>query len=679
MLKSSGCAGAATIARSIAADALEAVSSRYLRHRCTRLGLPGSDVLRRHRHRLLESGARDPNTLEAAEHLNAAAAACEWAEQAAEAVRLLERRKWHKAAALLHKLYQQLEQHQLQAIPSELTAAIRNSISLLRGKCLARVSGQWRERLSWTEESDHVRLRIDICDRENLHEILNALFVSNRIDVEVGRFAHFFLKSIAPTLILWESSVVVREITAALQLEVRRGPRRTGPKHLAAVLDNLVLFFDTVHSNVECMWEDGRTVFSILGQIASDDFFKLLIDDYLEQHALAEESSPAIDKFSSYLCEIGFVQEDSNPLSKYVANRYNSMHEKSRETLLSDARYLMKIDLQKDVVKICDGQIFQVHANEIKMLEKEAHDRNPLYYPFLMSQCCISSSAKQLLELIFNELARIYSYPLKYVSAAVQTVKDVLTLYYTFVPQFHGESLKANALDLALFYNNSFYLTHSVTGHIWNESFNKEFATYVNAQLCDQMYNIRLSAIIKFSLFMKNQQLDIEKAIIQSDLNRFEKSNCFKTAGKVAISDCLNTFKKLQYRWQNILSVDHYEKALAQLIDCLSKELVQCLMTVKEDVIGEDLANDLSALFSLILNSVPDLFNENTNLKSLSRHYSRLSELTWLLKCPMFTIANQWKESDQLSKLFSSEEIKHFIRITFPGSIQKSTILNTIQ
>lgn len=92
-------------------------------------------------------------------------------------------------------------------------------------------------------------------------------------------------------------------------------------------------------------------------------------------------------------------------------------------------------------------------------------------------------------------------------------------------------------------------------------------------------------------------------------MNSFEKTDAARTNGEVAMSKCIERLIFFRTVWKDILCEDHCEKALGELVDCLSKELVQCVMMVKEGVISEDLADDLSSKFSSVVSSIPSLFN----------------------------------------------------------------------
>lgn len=66
-------------------------------------------------------------------------------------------------------------------------------------------------------------------------------------------------------------------------------------------------------------------------------------------------------------------------------------------------------------------------------------------------------------------------------------------------------------------------MAHGIIGYLWNKNFPNEFATYVNIQLTDQIYKLRLSAITQFSMFIKKEQTFIENTIAKSGMKNQKK------------------------------------------------------------------------------------------------------------------------------------------------------------
>lgn len=447
--------GAMAATESLATDAIETLTARYVRVSGTAsTKIPSSELLTKRRQQLLETGTSPHH--EVALRLEAAATACEWSDRAQHASRLLERRKWKSAAEKLRSLASDLDMPCNQFIPESLVRGIREFVSTKRARCLAHVTAQWKSIFKWSATLEVIVLRINVSDRENLLEILNALYVSERIDAEIAKFADFFLNSVVPALVFKKSSLRVDDELGVIRIEIRTGERIDETDEISGVVDSLVMFFETVQSNIDCKWEDYRTVFSIFGQIAAEDFFNSFVDRFLEDRVSIDSRSAKeclrtaneIEKFGNYLCEIGFVEQETNPLLEYTAKYYDFIYDKKCERLLCTARNTTKYNLQKEVVKVCEGQTFEIDTNEIKIFEREVNDRNLLFFPFMMSECSISNGARSLLELIFSELETVQNLSLKFGNKLVLTLKNIFELYYMLVPQFHNEALKSDPLDL---------------------------------------------------------------------------------------------------------------------------------------------------------------------------------------------------------------------------------------
>lgn len=448
-------ASAIAATESLATDAIEALTARYVRVSGSAITkIPSSELLTKRRQHLLDTGTSPHHHV--ALQLEAAAIACEWSDRAQDASRLLERRKWKSAAEKLRSLASDLDTPN-NLIPKSLVKGIREFVSTKRARCLAHVTAQWKSIFKWSATPEVIILRINVSDRENLQEILNALHVSERIDAEIANFAYFFLKSVVPALVFKKSSIRVDDELGVVRIEIRPGDRIENADEISTVVDILVLFFETVQSNIDCKWEDYRTVFSIFGQIAAEEFFDSFSGQFLQLEDKASTESRSakeclrtaneIEKFGNYLCEIGFVEQETNPLLNYTEKYYDFQYNKRCEKLLHTARETMKDNPTNDIVKICVGQ---TDSSEIKMFEKDVNDRDLLYFPFMMSECHISARTRDLLELIFSELETLQNLSLKFGNKLIQNLKMIFALYNMLVPFYHSDAIKNDPLTLGM-------------------------------------------------------------------------------------------------------------------------------------------------------------------------------------------------------------------------------------
>lgn len=376
--------------------------------------------------------------------------------------RYIERRRFQQASEKLEKLIEILNQPLSYKDFSELVDSMKDAVCFKHVKCLLKITEQWRDRLKWSESTTNkghlILVEINVSDPENLQPILNALSTSKRVNIELMRFANFMMKTLMPALLTKGCSVQVRENLHQVLLEIEYVETRKENSDVKTVLKNLVTFFETVQSHIDCRWEDNRTVFSILGQIVGKDFFKMLKENCLQNLITTDESkadmylpiAAEIEKFSNYLCDINFTDKETSPLIEFINDTHSLICEKRCKVILKQARSLMKSNLQQDIVEVSTDQSGELCLDEMKMLEKGSCGaaRNIAESPYLLPKCSISLSAKKILQLVVEQLDMAQSCSPAMANKIMLTVKNIFELYYALVPVYHEDVLNNNALDL---------------------------------------------------------------------------------------------------------------------------------------------------------------------------------------------------------------------------------------
>lgn len=374
--------------------------------------------------------------------------------------RYIKRCRFQQASEKLEKLIEILNQPLSYKDFCELVDSMKDEVDFKHVKCLLKITEQWRDQLKWSESTTNkghlILVEIDVGDPENLQAILNAL--SKRINIELMRFANFMMKTLMPALLTKECSVHVRENLHKVLLEIEYVETRKENSDVETVLKNLVTFFETVQSNIDCRWEDNRTVFSILGQIVGKDFFKMLKETCLQNLVTTDESeadmylpiAAEIEKFSNYLCDINFTDKETSPLIEFINDTHSLICEKRCKVILKNARSLMQTNLQQDIVEVSTNQTGELCLDEMEMLEKGSCSdvRNIAESPYLLPKCSISLSAKKILQLVVEQLDTAQSCSPAMASKIMLTVRNIFELYYALVPVYHKDVLNNNALDL---------------------------------------------------------------------------------------------------------------------------------------------------------------------------------------------------------------------------------------
>ncbi|XP_047507808.1 uncharacterized protein LOC125051504 isoform X3 [Pieris napi] len=226
----------------------------------------------------------------------------------------------------------------------------------------------------------------------------------------------------------------------------------------------------------------------------------------------------------------------------------------------------------------------------------------------------------------------------------------------------------------ALFFNNCFYLAHSLLGPPWKNALPEPLADALNITLLECIQDLRLIGLEKISLYLQNHRNIIVEKVETNDLPwTLDSYDTFN----YAINYSITLMRQLQSYWNSVLPSKMYELSLCTLVQALCQTMLNRIF-VDIQPIDEELVYMLVIRFDDTIKDVRTLFEE-PKFEGKVEAWKKFCKMPQLLRGQLLEIAELWTTDKQLSETYSCEEIRHIIKIRFPDDKYRLKILKEIQ
>ncbi|CAH2055915.1 unnamed protein product, partial [Iphiclides podalirius] len=249
--------------------------------------------------------------------------------------------------------------------------------------------------------------------------------------------------------------------------------------------------------------------------------------------------------------------------------------------------------------------------------------------------------------MIVEHLEESAKLPEKYSRQLILYIKDIAVMYQCIVPKKFKVNLEYCALDIALFFNNCYYLAHSLLGPPWRIILPATLADLLTTVIIECIQDLRVIGLEKISLYLQTQKNDITKKIEDTELPWTHESYQIFDA---AINSSLTLMKDLKSSWHNILPVRMYELSICTLAQALCQAMLDKVFADSKPI-SEELAYMLALRF----------------------------DDTVLLKAQLLEITDLWGTDKLLSQSYVCEEIRQIVKMRFPEDKYRLKILKEIQ
>ncbi|XP_045504982.1 centromere/kinetochore protein zw10 homolog [Colias croceus] len=563
---------------------------------------------------------------------------------------------------------------------SNLSAQAENQIAVYT----ANLSIEWEEIFTWTERKGVNQLTYSLCVQQSdpilIQKILKSLYSTERLNVELGLFSDFFINKLLHNVVRHNCDIFTDDHVGALIFNIKIDLSDPKKPNFQTIFNNLTAVFEFLQSTLGSKLEADMTFIEVFAKSIRSSFFTKIIEDCIRNNLPSCDSSYQnyknivieLDSFNKFLIDLKFVEANKSPLNKYINDTECVLYNKKCDKLLYDVRKLLHESLSYGTITV--GTVTEMENESIlDVTQKDfVYDLNsPLFLP----KCVISQNVKKIMTIIIEHLEESVKLPEKYSNQLIVYIKDIAVMYQCLVPKKFRVNLECCPLDIALFFNNCFYLAHSLLGPPWKIILPDSLADLLNIALLECIQDLRLVGLEKISLYLQNQRnIIIEKV----EANELPWSLDSYDTFNYAINNSITLMKELKSCWYNILPSRMYQLSICTLIQTLCQTmLARIFVDIKP--VDEELIYMLAIRFEDTVKEIRTLFEEPIKFETKVEAWRKFVKMPQLLKAQLLEIAEIWKTDKELTETYTCEEIRQIVKIRFPDDKYRLKILKEIE
>lgn len=548
----------------------------------------------------------------------------------------------------------------------------------------AQLSMEWEDIFTWSEKKGLKFLTYSLSVQQSdpflLQKILRTLYATDRIYAELGLFSHFFINNLLHNVIRHNCDIFTEDHIGAIVFNIKINLNESEKPNYQTIFNNLTAIFEFLHSTLGSQFESEKTFIEIFAETIRQKFFHKIIEDCIRMNLPSCDSSYQnyknivieLDSFNKFLIDLKFVNANESPLNKYIDDTECVLYNKKCDKLLSDVRSLLNESLSYGSIVV--GSVTNLGNDSIL----DVTDNNGLWdinKPLFLPKCVISQNVKAIMSLIVEHLEESAKLPEKYNKQLVSYIKDIAIMYQSLVPKKFKINLECCPSDIALFFNNCFYLAHSLLGPPWCNTLPKSLADQLTVVLLECIQDLRVLGLEKISLYLQNQKSSIMQSI-ESNGNgwsheSYEQFDC-------AINNAVTLMKDLKSSWYNVLPTRMYEMSVCTLVQALCQSVLERVLADSKPV-SEELVFMLALRVEQTIADVFTLFEEPIHFETKINVWSKFIKLPELLKAQLLEISDLWNKNRDQFQSYSCEEIRQIVKMRFPDDKYRLKILKEIQ
>ncbi|XP_041969664.1 uncharacterized protein LOC121726383 [Aricia agestis] len=541
--------------------------------------------------------------------------------------------------------------------------ALNNVISQCENQLsmyLAQLSVEWEDIFVWKETKEPFYMTYSLSVQQNdsqlIQKILKSLYVTDRLNAELGLFSNFFIRNLLHNVIRHNCDIFTEDHIGALEFNIKIDLNDKKKPNFNTIFNNLTAIFEFLHSTLGSHFECDKTFIEVFAESINNKFFNKIIEDCIRNNLPSCDSSyenyknivVELDSFNKFLIDLKFVAAEKSPLNKFVSDTECVLYDKRCDKLLFDIRNLLKQSLSHGIVSV--GQ--EIDIQNESMYDDTQKDilNSPLHLP----KCVISENVKEIMSMIIKHLEESIKLPEKYGEQLVLYIKDIAVNYQCIVPKKFKINLECCPLDIALFFNNCFYLAHSLLGPPWKNVLPARLANYLTTTLLECVQDLRAVGLQKISLYLQNQKNVIIQEVEANELPWSQ--NSFEVLDG-AVNHAISLMRELKDCWNSVLPLKMYELSMCTLAQALCQSMLQ-RMFADTKPICEELVYMLAIRFEDTVDDILFLFEKSVKLEMKINCWNKFIKMPQLLKAQLLEITDLWKHDTDLNRSYTCEEIR---------------------
>ncbi|XP_059061672.1 uncharacterized protein LOC131854574 [Achroia grisella] len=529
----------------------------------------------------------------------------------------------------------------------------------------ANLSIEWEDIFTWSEQRSVYYLKYSLSVQQSdptlIQRVLKSLHVTQTLNAELGLFSNFFIDQLLHNVIRHNCDIFTDDHIGAIIFNIKIDMNDSKKPSYQTIFNNLTAIFEFLQSTLGShLIDTDQTFIEIFAESIRMKFFNKIIEDCIKSNLPTCDSTYQnykniaieLDSFNKFLVELKFVKADESPLNKYINDTECVLYNKKCDKLLSDVRSLLFESLSHGTIVVGSENVVPDESILDNPIKEELWNLNkPLFLP----KCVVSENVKKIMTLVVEHLEESVKLPEKYSQQLVIYIKDIAMMYQCVVPKKFKVNLESCPLDIALFFNNCFYIAHSLLGPPWKVTLPITLSDQLMTVLLESIQNLRVLGLEKMSLYLQsqkniiNQKIETEEPTVWTHeiYNQFDNS----------VNSTMTLLKDLRSNWYNILPTSMYEMSICTLIQALCQSILHRLFADCRPI-NEDIVYMLATQLEDVTSELVSLFEEPIQFENKINVWTKFTMLPQLLKAQLLETADLWNRNKEFSQCYTCEEIR---------------------
>ncbi|XP_045536924.1 centromere/kinetochore protein zw10 homolog [Papilio machaon] len=570
----------------------------------------------------------------------------------------------------------------------------KNTAHLILDNLIHDMFEEWDRMIVYSSEpgpeSTIIKLNLTLDKTLSTLDVLKGLDRCGKLLDKVTQLAQFILSEILIPIIHYDCTVFA-EPDQLMTVTITYRDNYKPPYY--DVITNLRLLFHYLSNRLNIVINSvGEPIITMVGRLISEEFRDILVKDCLidtipnniNDLQIYGKITGEIEDFQRFLYMVKFSHDEDFTILNYINNidvlfaAKSSQHflEKARSIMIKDLSASMSIGVENIPVNSKD-----VENSEDEMIEQgldvlhQTIPKSLFYFP----RCMISKSAQELLDLVYVVMEQAVQCSDVVSKKLYNTARLIFELYDAVVPYHHENFLQNIPQYVALFHNNCMYLAHNL------QTFGDKWLTLMEGRevgyaigFVDLVPKLRELGFRHLAVHMQQQRKQILDNIRTSDLNCIVVKDVLDDNAEAAIRQCLRQLHLLKNVWIGVFPSNVFIRLMATLINMFIDELIHRVCTVED--ISMEMAAQLNEMYTLVVQKVPQLFPDGTDVNVYVKSWIKLQELVFVLGGSLRDIDLHWDDgAGPLAKHFTTDELRSLIKALFQNTQFRANLLSKIK
>ncbi|CAK1589253.1 unnamed protein product [Parnassius mnemosyne] len=552
----------------------------------------------------------------------------------------------------------------------------------------AQLSVEWEDIFSWAEKKSIYYLTYSLSVQQSdptlIQNVLKSLYATERLNAELGLFSLFFINKLLHNVIRHNCDIFTEEHLGALVFNIKIDLNDPKKPNFQTIFNNLTAVFEFLQSTLGLQFENNKNFIQVFADSIKQKFFNKIIEDCIRSNLPSCDSSYQnyknivieLESFNKFLVDLKFVEASESPLNKYINDTEYVLYSKKCDKLLADVKGILGESLSYGTIIV--GSMPEPPNDSTLDSTNIPNNKNDLWdlnNPIFLPKCVISQNVKRIITMIVEHLEESTKLPEEYSRQLIMYIRDIAVMYQCIIPKKFKVNLEFCPLDIALFFNNCYYLAHSLLGPPWKNILPFSLADLLTTILLECIQDLRVVGLEKVSLYLQSQKNSITKNIENTELPwTYDSYQTFDSA----VNSSIILMKDLKTSWFNILPTRMYEHSMCTLIQALCQAMLDRIFGDSKPI-SEDLVYMLAIRFEDTIADIATLFEEEVKLETKINIWVKFTKMSQLLKTQLLEITDLWRSDKLLKQSYVCEEIRQIIKMRFSDDKYRLKILKEIQ